>query len=297
MPGVGFAVGTGRCGTKFLAQAFERDPEVASHHERHPFSDTFHRYCRWYGVDVDEAGFLAAKKRGIDWDLSTHRFSFEASGFLSLSLASLHHAFDAKFVIMVRRPDRVVASYLRKGWYENEPILEDSSRPPTMQSVAMPHHFLGRTMPHGDEFERWRKLTRVGKIAWYWSRLNRELLAQADELPDEATRLQKLETLNYESFCGLRAFLGAPANVTAHTFAEVRRKRPNASYGMRTVYDWNEDERCEFETETRGMAERLGYTWSVEKLTQSPPPVMSAPLYDRVINGLRTLSQRSGWRA
>ncbi len=297
MPGVGFAVGTGRCGTKFLAQALERDPEIASHHERHPFSDTFHRYCRWYGVDVDEAGFIAAKRRGIEGDLSTHRFSFEASGFLSLSLASLHRAFDARFVIMVRRPDRVVASYLRKGWYENEPILDDPSQPPSMQRVALPHHFLGRTMPRGDEFERWRKLTRVGKIAWYWSRLNRELLAQAAELPDEATRLQKLENLNYESFCDLRAFLGAPANVTADTFAEVRRKRPNASYGMRTVYDWNEDERREFESETRGMAERLGYTWSVEKLTQSPPPVMSPPLYDRVVDGLRALSQRSGWRA
>lgn len=297
MPGVGFAVGTGRCGTKFLAQVLARDPDIASHHERHAFNDTFHRYCRWYGLDVDETGFLASKRRGIEWDLSTHRFSFEASGFLALSLASLHRAFDAKFVIMVRRPERVVASYLRKGWYENDPMVEDPSRPPTMQDVAMPHHFLGRTMPRGEEFERWRRLTRVGKLAWYWSRLNCELLMQANELPDEATYIQKLENLSYESFCALRAFLGAPANVTAEVFADVRRKRPNASYGMRTIYDWNEDERREFEAETRGMAERLGYTWSVEKLLQGARPVVSAPLHARLLRGIREFSHRSGWRA
>src|SRR5262245_47390215 len=136
MPGVGFAVGTGRCGTKFLAEALSRDPDIASHHERHPVSDTFHRYCRWYGVDVDEAGFIAAKRKAIEADLSTHRYSFEASGFLSLSLEALWKAFDARFVIMVRQPDRVVASYLRKGWYENPPLLDDPARPPTMQNVA-----------------------------------------------------------------------------------------------------------------------------------------------------------------
>lgn len=292
MAGIGFAVGTGRCGTKFLAQAFARDPEVASHHERHAFSDTFHRYCRWYGIDVDEAGFIETKRQAIDWDLSAHRFSFEASGFLSLSLECLHRAFDARFVIMVRRPDKVVASYLRKGWYENEAVVTNPSLPPTMQNVSASHHFLGRTLPKGDEFERWRGLTRVGKIAWYWSRLNRELLAQADALPSDATRLQKLETLNYEAFCALRSFLGAPANVTCQMFDNVRRRRPNASYGMRTVSDWNEQEQREFEQETRTMAERLGYVWSAEKLRQQAPQAV-APLRMRVAKGIQAISQRS----
>lgn len=296
MSGVAFAVGTGRCGTKFLSQVFARDPAIASHHERHPFSDTFHRYCRWYGIDVDEAGFLATKRRGIEWDLSAYKFSFEASAFLSLSLAPLHRAFDAKFVLMVRRPDQVVASYLRKGWYECEPEVEDPSRPPSMQDVAQPHHFLGRTMPRGDEFERWRKLTRVGKLAWYWSALNRELLKQADALPQDATRLQRLEDLSYEAFCELRNFIGAPVNVTADAFADVRRKRPNASYGMRTVFDWNELERQEFEAETRGMADRLGYVWSIGKLTQGAK-LAEPPLLARVVGGTRAMLQRASRRA
>src|SRR5690554_4727562 len=124
MGNVGFAVGTGRCGTKFLSEVLARDPAIASHHERHPFSDTFHRYCRWYRIPVDDAGFIAAKRRAIAEDLTRLPYSFEASAFLSLSLETLHAALGAKIVLMVRRPDRVVTSYLRKGWYENEPLLD-----------------------------------------------------------------------------------------------------------------------------------------------------------------------------
>ncbi len=33
---VGFAIGTGRCGTLFLYQLMDREPAVASSHERNP---------------------------------------------------------------------------------------------------------------------------------------------------------------------------------------------------------------------------------------------------------------------
>src|SRR5688572_11059735 len=99
MDGVGFAVGTGRCGTKFLAEVFACDPEIASHHERHPFNDTFHRYCQWYKIPTDDAGFIAVKRRAAEADLRQRRYSFEASGFLSLSLLTLHEHLGAKFVM------------------------------------------------------------------------------------------------------------------------------------------------------------------------------------------------------
>lgn len=269
---VGFAVGTGRCGTKFLAEVFARDPSVASHHERHAFNDTFHRYCRWYGIPVDDAGFTAAKRSAIAQDLRTHLYSFEASAFLSLSLDVLHQGIGANIVAMVRRPDKVIASYLRKGWYENEPIVDDPNKPPTMQDVSMAHHFLGRTMPRGDEFERWRKLTRVGKLAWYWTTLNRALLDQAEKLPQGAVMFQKLEDLNYARFREVRDFLDAPHNVTEADFAIVRNRRPNASAVIRTPHVWTEQERSEFEAEVREIADHFGYKWRIEDLIKEPAP-------------------------
>lgn len=272
MSNVGFAVGTGRCGTKFLAELFGRDPQVAAHHERHAFSDTFHRYCRWYGVAVDEAGFVETKRRAIEEDLRRYCYSFEASAFLSLSIVQLYEGLHAKFVLMVRRPDEVVASYWQKGWYRNPPVLENPALPPTMQNVTMPHHFLGRIMPTGMAFERWSKLTRVGKIAWYWSRLNAELLQQAERLPRGAALLQKLEDLDFATFCTMRDFLGAPKNLNESRFRDVLRRRPNASRPAYTARNWSPLERHEFESEVRDVAERLGYAWRLDDIRELSRP-------------------------
>lgn len=45
---VAFTLGTERCGTQFLQRVMAMELVVASHHERHPMGDAFHRYCRWY---------------------------------------------------------------------------------------------------------------------------------------------------------------------------------------------------------------------------------------------------------
>ena len=80
-----FALGTGRCGTVFLYKVFSQEPKVASHHERHLLSDTFHRYVKWNDLPVDHAGFLAIKEEGVLNDLSNHEVSFEASAYMSFT--------------------------------------------------------------------------------------------------------------------------------------------------------------------------------------------------------------------
>jgi hypothetical protein len=122
-------------------------------------------------------------------------------------------------------------------------------------------------MPQGDEFDRWSRLTRVGKIAWFWSALNGAMLDQASRLPPDAAMLQKLEDLDFPAYRRLMDFLGAPANLTEADYAGVRRRRPNASSVERGPRDWSDAERSEFESEVRVMAERLGYEWRVERLT------------------------------
>jgi len=197
---------------------------------------------------------------------------------------------------MVRRPDRVVSSYLRKGWYEAAAEVGDANLPPTMQNVAMPHHFLGRTMPYGAEFERWRGLTHVGKLAWYWARLNRALAEQASRLPSNAAQFQKLEALDYTAFDKLRALLRAPANVAEPDFARVRRRRPNASQGARRVCDWTLQERREFEAGVREMAEHFGYAWSTEDLAaEAPAPSASAGVLQGFLGSVLNTRPSKHW--
>jgi hypothetical protein len=101
MNNISFAIGTGRCGTRFLAEVIEKEKEFSSVHERNPLNDTFHRYCKWYSIPIDHEGYLFQKSLEIEADLNKKKFSFESSAFLSLSVIELYERFNAKFIRMV----------------------------------------------------------------------------------------------------------------------------------------------------------------------------------------------------
>ena len=280
-----FVVGTGRCGTQFLSRVFESENSVASVHERNPFNETFHRYCKWYGVPVDHEGFLRAKEEEIRADLKNYSFSIESSAHLSLSIQELYERFNAKFVLLVRRPDQVVNSYLYKGWYSNPIVRMDSHLPPSYQESRDPHHFLGRIFPSGETFERWQSLTQVGKLAWYWSALNNRVIEQFSAIPQEHWRIQKLEDLSYSSYLEITQFVGFPSNISEAEYRQIAERRPNAknsklaqrktgegasqvSSSLFTVDTWNDTEIAEFESEVAAIAERLNYPYSVAALQQ-----------------------------
>jgi hypothetical protein len=263
---VAFAVGSGRCGTQFLADVFGLDSQVASCHERHAFSDTFHRYCRWYDIPVDDMGFLKTKEADIVNDLANRkvRAAFEASAYLSLSLETLHRHFGARFILMIRRPEKVILSYLRKGWYRDAINIGNPDLPPSGQACRSFHHFMGRTLPRGDEYKRWERLTQVGKLAWFWNRINREVLGQFESLPGECVRVQKLEELDYPAFVEISKFIGVPqTNVSLRQFSQMSEGRPNSSRIRTTVQEWSPQERREFAAEAGETAARMGYSLEV----------------------------------
>jgi len=79
---------------------------------------------------------------GIEGDLAGHGYSFEASPYISLSVGELHARFGAKFVFLVRRPDRVVSSFVHKDFYRRayhvgDPALAPGFRTGT-QSASSP---------------------------------------------------------------------------------------------------------------------------------------------------------------
>ena len=163
-----FAIGTGRCGTTFLAKAFAQEPNIASWHERHPMNDAFHRYCQWNKLAVDHGGFLATKRLGVEADWQQGKVSFESSAYLSLSILKLHEAFDAHFILLVRRPDQVVNSYLTKGWYQPALVRDDPNLPAGYQPhPSHPHHPFSRITPQGEMGKTWHQWSRVGQIACF----------------------------------------------------------------------------------------------------------------------------------
>ncbi len=257
---VGFAVGTGRCGTLFLHKALSMERNVAACHERNNLNETFHRYCQWNNLPVDHRGFLDTKQDEICEDLKKAAFSFEASAHLSLSIRELYERFQARFVLLVRRPEDVVKSYLVKGWYKTPIVRDDTSLAISYQpGTEYMHRFLGRIVPNGDEFDRWQNLSRVGQLAWYWNALNTRVVEQFNRIPETHWHICKLEDLDFARYAEILSFLGVESKLPQRKYDALARQRPNKGGKPRTNTTWTSSERLDFEAEVEPMSDYLQY--------------------------------------
>jgi hypothetical protein len=266
---VGFCVGTGRCGTTFLSLVAAREPGIASAHERLRLGATFHMFCKWHRIAIDSEGFLRDREEAIRRDLTNHSFSFECSALLSHSLEELFERFGARFLLLVRSPEETVASFAVRGWFTNPCARKDPSLPPSYREGEEPRHFLGRNIPHGAEFERWTRLTQIGRIAWFWQARNRAILEQFSRLPASHCRVERLEDLDYPRYQEVARFLGYESRIDPGVFAELARARPNAGPNPPRRYrDWSSLEASEFEAEVASVAAALGYEYRLEALAR-----------------------------
>lgn len=266
---VGFCVGTGRCGTTFLAQVAGREPEVAASHERLRLGATFHMFCKWHGIAVDSEGFLLDREEAIRRDLAERPFSFECSALLSHSLEELYDRFRARFLLLVRSPEETVASFAVRGWFVKPCARKDPTLPPSYREGEEPRHFLGRNIPHGADFERWTRLTPIGRISWFWQARNRAILEQFRRLPPSHCRVERLEDLTFERYGEIAEFLGWRSRIDARLFAELAQARPNAGPNPpRRLTAWDAVERAEFEAEVAPLAEVLGYEYRPRVLAE-----------------------------
>jgi hypothetical protein len=258
---VGFAIGTGRCGTLFIHQVLENEPDVASSHERNAENEAFQRYCKWHCLPVDDEGFLAAKEREIRADLEQRPYSFEASPYLALSVKALHERFGAKFLFLIRRPDGVVSSFVHKGFYR-KPYLMQNPELATGYQDQSPEHFFtyfARVSPRGDFFRTWNDMTQVGKVAWFWRAYNERTLKAIETLPQDSYRVVRIEDLDYAKYQELSKFLGFQANVNEASFEALRQSRPHAFWRKRGLDQWTSQELREYESQVTDLAQRFGY--------------------------------------
>jgi hypothetical protein len=278
---VAFCVGTGRCGTTFITELLGLEPEVVASHERLRLAACYHMFCKWHGIPSDAEGFLADRDLAVANDLSARRISFEASALLSHSIAELAERFDARFVLLVRRPDACVASFAVRGWFQEPIAWRDRSKPPTIPDGANPRHFFGRNLPRGDAaFERWSRLTQLGKLGWFWAARNRAILEQLAALPPARRTWLRLEDFDHARYLALGEFLGFRPTVTAERFAQLAESRPNTGPNIPLALDaWPEHDGREFEAEVALLAEAFGYEHRIATLRAGANPV-AAPARD-----------------
>ena len=294
---VGFAIGTGRCGTVFLYEALAKEPGVASAHERNPENEAFQRYCKWHRLAIDDEGFLATKEREIRADLESSAYSFEASPYLALSVRELHERFGAKFVFLIRRPDRVVSSFVHKGFYSRPYAVRNLELATGYQDQAPERFFtfFARVSPRGEFFRRWNQMTPVGKVAWFWKAYNERTLELLDAMPAASYRKVRIEDLDFAQYRELCSFLGVDAKLPQEAFDALSASRPHAFWRKRSIDEWSQQEIEEFESQVGDLAGRFGYRHRVSELVDEAraekaeslrlgriPPPQPAPRFWRV---------------
>lgn len=265
---VGFTIGTGRCGTLFLYQLMEMEPDVASSHERNPDNETFHRYCRWNNLPVDNEGFLITKEKEILSDLENSAFSYEASPYLSLSVVELHQRFGARFLFLIRRPDSVVTSFVHKGFYRHPYAVRNPELAAGYQDQSPEkfHTFLARVSPRGEEFKTWNGMTRVGKVAWFWRSFNERTLELLQQLPEDSYLVVRIEDIDYPKYREICSFLGFNTTITQSDFDTIRTGKPHAFWRKRNVDQWTQQEINEFESQVGNLAKRFDYEYRIANL-------------------------------
>lgn len=245
-----FSVGTGRCGTHFLQKLMEYDPSIVSYHMPFLELDSFFRYCHWNNIQVDIEPFFAAHQGLIDQALEEGRIYFEANPYLDWCIIDFFRRFRAKFIFLARNPKDVVNSHFVKGWYKNKLIRSRIDVPVGFQPDMRVNHFFGRIVPNGEEYIRWDKLTRIGKISWMWNRVNQTIIDQLKEIPHGNSISMKIEDLSYENYLKLHAFTGGITPVSEKRFEQIRKERPGKGRGYKSPDSWSKKELEEFERET-----------------------------------------------
>ena len=256
-----FIVGTGRCGTHFFSKVMEKDPSIYSIHtdDVDPFADSFLRYARWYGIDIDLEPTRVHRLRLLAYANSQGKTYLEANAYLSSMIDKLYEWYEARIVLLVRSPLAVANSHYIKDWYSDIGEHANTSMIPGYQPGFRPNYVFGRIMPRGEEFNRWEKLTRIGKIGWWINVLNLDVLKRAEQLPKEVFRVQKIEEFDYEAYSQVHSMLGGTQPMSYKEFEKLRKNPPGKGKGKRKINSWSSQEYKEFVEETREIHSALGY--------------------------------------
>jgi len=261
--GPSFAVGCGRSGTHFLTRIFQEDPSIASYHldtVGEATGDSFLEYCEWNRLPVDLEGFFQKRKELIDQATVAKQNYFESNPYLSLSINSLFERFSSNIIVLVRKPEDVVNSHYVKGWYQNNPIRNENEKALGYQyNEKLPNHSFGRIVPNGDEFDSWLKLTRIGKIAWMWNTINKEIKKQLSNIPENNYRSIKLEEIDFNMYIKLHSFIGGGSAINKNKFDEIINKKPGKGPLKHNTSSWSKKEKKDFFNETEEMRGQLGY--------------------------------------
>ncbi len=243
--------GTGRCGMNWFHRILASHDNCAGGCERCSDFEVFFRYFHYHGLPVDLSGFheLLAGLRNHDWNAAD--ISVIYSPYFDFGMSELVRILNPdKVFFHIRKPEDAINSMWVKGWYRGDYVCRDPAKAPGPNPLTLPsyHHNFGRIMPGGEMFEQWRRLTRIGRIAWFYVEANTRMLAQHTAFGGRAWTVKLGDVdQNYEYYRGLADCLGLRPPLSEKDFLAIKGQTPNKGLSRRSATDWDARERADFE--------------------------------------------------
>ncbi|MFC2091172.1 hypothetical protein ACFLTD_00175 [Elusimicrobiota bacterium] len=246
-------VTVGRSGTRWLSDIFDAHDNAVGSTERNVLAESFYRYVVCNDLPVDVQGIMDMTKADIIDDWKKSDISMLVSPYFSHDIMKLSDELKIDRIIWgVNDAKFTVTSFYNKGWYKDSIIRKDDELVYGFQPVHddMWSHFYGRLIPKGDLFREWKGLTRIGKISWFYNKVNMEIYEQVKDLPEEKLLIFKLKDAdqNYEYYLNIARQFSLDPVLSKSAFLSIKKKTFRKSHNIQK--QWSGKETQEFQKYT-----------------------------------------------
>ena len=181
--------------------------------------------------------------------MAHHQNSFISSPYFSFGVEELSDMLKPDCVFFnIRNPIKTIESLYRKGWYLN--FNTNITKSPTIDISVKQYRSFSRIIPNSQYLNEWLKLSRIGKITWFWCTINKAIYDSFSKLQNVEKFYVKLEDLdqNYNNYLKLSDNFEFKNPMTKKQFFNVVNKAENKEFHYKYEYkNWNDQEKKEFE--------------------------------------------------
>jgi hypothetical protein len=241
--------GAGRSGQNWFSKIFNSHSNWIGTCERFADYESFYRYVRFYKLPINMDEFFRLIDLSAKRDMALYHNSFISSPYLSVGLKELVKKSNPDYIFFnIRNPINTIESLHKKGWYKN--LDQNIVKSPSIDISVGQYRSFSRIIPNDDYIDSWNSLTRIGKITWYWSTINKLILDDFNLINDIQKFYIKLEDINqnYDIYENLAKRFNFKKKMTKNQFLNVINKASNKGSDNKHHYkNWNNLEKKEFE--------------------------------------------------
>ncbi len=242
--------GSGRSGQNWFSKIFNSHSNWIGTCERFADYEAFYRYVCYYNLPIYKDEFFNLIELSSKRDMAKYQNSFISSPYFSFSAKELTNKLKPNYIFFnIRNPIQTIESLYEKGWYLNfdNPKKIES---PLIDISDSQYRSFSRIIPNGEYLDKWLALSRIGKITWFWSTINKTIYDDFNKIQNVDKFYVRLEDVNqnYNIYEKLSKKFKFENTMSKKQFYNVINKSSNNDTSLKYVYkDWNDLEKKEFQ--------------------------------------------------